>query len=678
VADLFRERWHKNTVNRVAAFKILACLAIATLAISSAVALTWIPLLKTVEWKIYDLEFRQLSNAFHASQEIVMVQIDDLSLARMAENDFGRFPWPRDTYTVLLDYFERARPRVITFDILFLEEDKSQVGEKTGRVADQELVEATRRLGNVVHAVEVNDTYAFRPQEVGVQEYELGMDIEEHRSVKLPFPALAKASSFLGSSFMVLDRDGPIRRAVPFVRQGNRFYPSLSVATAMVALDLDPAGIRMDTAGLHLGDTLIPLIAVDQEYVERIRARHILVPYRGSAYADEHRTITTYRSYRFWDLFLSELQLRNGHKPEVDPVIFKNKIVFIGTTAAGLHELFQTPFGEEGKMAGMQIHASVVDGILSNSFIRPGTLVASVVLLLISTLLVSMIGVYSGFWWSLLATATVGFVDMTIVAGAFRNGVWLPIVPTTLAILFSQFSCVAYKYFVEDRAKREVRSLFSRYVSPAVVNALIADPSKARLGGERREMTVLFADIRGFTTMSEAARAEDVLQQLNEFFTQMVELLFKHHGTLDKFVGDMIMALFNAPLDDPDHSDHAVQMGLAMLDGLDRLNQGWQAQGKPTLDIGIGINTGEMIVGNVGSEKTLSYTVIGDNVNLGARLESLNKEYHSHIIISDSTLAQLKGHYPTRSLGSVKVKGKTCAIDIYEVCRSGEELRNRS
>jgi len=151
----------------------------------------------------------------------------------------------------------------------------------------------------------------------------------------------------------------------------------------------------------------------------------------------------------------------------------------------------------------------------------------------------------------------------------------------------------------------------------------------------------------------------------------------KHHGTLDKFVGDMIMAFFNAPLDDPNHSDHAVQMGLAMLEELDKLNHRWCTQGKPKLDIGVGINTGEMIVGNVGSEKTLSYTVIGDNVNLGARLESLNKEYNSHIIISEFTLAKLKGQYHTRSLGSVKVKGKARAIDVYEVCRSGEESRPR-
>ena len=178
--------------------------------------------------------------------------------------------------------------------------------------------------------------------------------------------------------------------------------------------------------------------------------------------------------------------------------------------------------------------------------------------------------------------------------------------------------------------------------------------------------------------MSEASRAEDVLLQLNEFFTQMVELLFEHHGTLDKFVGDMIMAFFNAPLDDPNHADQAVKMGLAMLEELDKLNQAWRAQGKPELDVGVGINTGEMIVGNVGSEKTLSYTVIGDNVNLGARLESLNKEYNSHVIISEFTLAKLKGQYHTRSLGPVMVKGKTRTIDIYEVCRSEEELRHRS
>jgi adenylate cyclase len=231
---------------------------------------------------------------------------------------------------------------------------------------------------------------------------------------------------------------------------------------------------------------------------------------------------------------------------------------------------------------------------------------------------------------------------------------------------------------VEDRAKRQVKSLFSRYVSPAVVKELIEDPSRARLGGQRREMTVLFSDIRGFTTFSEAGKPEDVIRQLNEYFSRMVELLFQHHGTLDKFVGDMIMGLFNAPVLDPDHVDHAAQMALAMIAELGALNRRWTSEGRPTFDIGIGLNTGDMIVGNVGSERTLSYTVIGDNVNLASRLESLNKQYQSHIIISEATRGRLKGSYFIRPLGKVRVKGKTIDVEIFEVCVSQEELDRKN
>jgi adenylate cyclase len=188
-------------------------------------------------------------------------------------------------------------------------------------------------------------------------------------------------------------------------------------------------------------------------------------------------------------------------------------------------------------------------------------------------------------------------------------------------------------------------------------------------------MTVLFSDIRGFTTFSESRDPEDVIRQLNEYFSRMVELLFEHKGTLDKFVGDMIMGLFNAPVREPDHADNAVRMGLAMLGELKVLNERWGKEGRPALDIGVGINTGDVIVGNVGSERTLSYTVIGDNVNLGSRLESLNKEFGSHIIISEFTRNRLRGDYFIRPLGKVKVKGKNREVAIFEVCVSEEELR---
>lgn len=207
-----------------------------------------------------------------------------------------------------------------------VERDKSAEGP----ARDQDFVEATRGLGNVIHAIEVDDTVNRTPKSSIAQGYQLSTEVEEHSSIKLPFNSLAKASRMMGSTFMALDADGPVRRLVPFVRQGSTYYPVLAIATAMVALNLQPADIRLDAAGLHLGDRLIPLMEVRPEYAERIRTRHMLVNYRGPAYADPERKTTTYRSYRFCDVYLSELQIEAGEKPSVDPQVFRDKIVFAG------------------------------------------------------------------------------------------------------------------------------------------------------------------------------------------------------------------------------------------------------------------------------------------------------------------------------------------------------------
>ena len=212
-----------------------------------------------------------------------------------------------------------------------------------------------------------------------------------------------------------------------------------------------------------------------------------------------------------------------------------------------------------------------------------------------------------------------------------------------------------------------MKRLFGQYVSRDVYDQLVTNPALARLGGHRRQMTVLFSDIRGFTSVSEKGEPEDIVQTLNEYFTRMVDIVFKHKGTLDKFVGDMVMALFGAPLDDEDHAEHAVDAALEMIDELGKLNEGWIAQGRPPLDIGIGINTGPMIAGNIGSEAIMSYTVIGDAVNLGSRLESLNKQYSTRIIISDATRSALPDRYILKPLGEVVVKGKTRPVAIFEV-----------
>jgi adenylate cyclase len=232
-----------------------------------------------------------------------------------------------------------------------------------------------------------------------------------------------------------------------------------------------------------------------------------------------------------------------------------------------------------------------------------------------------------------------------------------------LALFFG----TAYQYFIEGREKRKVSKLFGRYVSKDVYSHLMSNPDLAELGGKRREMTVLFSDIRGFTSVTERGNPEELVRQLNEYFTRMVDIVFKHRGTVDKFVGDMVMALFSAPVDDTDHAQHAVEAAIEMVRELRELNKGWAARGMAQLDIGVGVNSGDMIAGNIGSSSIMSYTVIGDNVNLGSRLESLNKEYKTRIIISDATRARLTGEFDIRPLGDVIVKGKSKAVQIFEI-----------
>jgi adenylate cyclase len=259
-------------------------------------------------------------------------------------------------------------------------------------------------------------------------------------------------------------------------------------------------------------------------------------------------------------------------------------------------------------------------------------------------------------------------VAWTVIAVlTLHSGTWLNTVQPLSAIGLALLTGTAYRYFVEDYEKRVVKKLFGRYVSKDVFEQLMAHPEHAELGGKRREMSVLFSDIRGFTTVTEKGNAEALVNQLNEYFSRMVEIVFRHKGTVDKFVGDMVMALYGAPVDDRDHAEHAVATALEMVRELGELNNKWAEQGMPQLDIGIGINSGDMIAGNIGSASIMSYTVIGDNVNLGARLESLNKDYGSRIIISDASRTRLTGNYDIRPLGDVVVKGKTKPVAIFEV-----------
>jgi adenylate cyclase len=306
--------------------------------------------------------------------------------------------------------------------------------------------------------------------------------------------------------------------------------------------------------------------------------------------------------------------------------------------------------------------------VLSHLFIRPASGGALVAAALLGAVLTGLMSAALPFAAAAGGAAALAALWTGFSLYAFDRGLWLAMAQPVLAVSVALFAGTAYRYFVEDAERRKVSRLFSRYVSRDVYKQLLEDPGRAELGGARREMSVLFSDIRGFTAVTERGDPEALVAQLNEYFSRMVRIVFEHGGTVDKFVGDMVMALFAAPVDDPEHAEHAVAAAVDMVRELGELNRKWMAEGRPALDLGIGINSGEMIAGNIGSSAIMSYTVIGDNVNLGARLESLNKEYRTRVIISDATRARLKGSYDLRPLGDVVVKGKTRPVAIYEVC----------
>ncbi len=574
---------------------------------------------------------------------------------------------------MLVDYLARAPAKVIAYDVDFAEPDTRRgfdFGSDTwsGAESDRALVDSVRTAGSVILLADA--TYEAQAGEsAGIPDDGYRLDepgIIERRVVFPPFAALASAASGLGHNLFMLDPDGPIRHTIPFVRTGGRALPSLGLAAALRVAGIRPSAVRLDGRLLHLGDRVMPL---EWRHVGSVQGVTSflwgLIDFHGPALLDDLKT-HTYPTYSFYDLEYSEEQILAGVKPNIDPALFRDKIVFVGVTASGLYDVFETPFSH-GRMPGIQVHAAVADDLLSGRFLWPASTGVRFATVVAFGLLIGAAATLVPAWWATGATVLATALFVWASTRLFASGYWLNLSQPVLTGAFALFGGVGYQYFVEGREKRKMKKLFGQYVSPDVYHELVSHPELARLGGQRREMTVLFSDIRGFTTVSEHGQPEDIVHLLNEYFTRMVKIVFEHKGTLDKFVGDMVMALFGAPLDDPDHADHAVETALDMIEALGRLNAKWRAEGRPAIEIGIGINTGPMIAGNIGSAQIMSYTVIGDAVNLGSRLESLNKQYGTRIIISDATRQRLTGRYDVRPLGEIVVKGKTQPVTIFEL-----------
>jgi len=662
--------------------KLLAGLAIGLGSAALVLGIAWAGWLETAELKTYDWRTRTLvhwrlaRNQPLVRPDIVLVEITDASVRDLAPF-VGRWPWPRALQAMLVDYISRGKPKVIALDLTFLEPERAskyeflERGEITSAQSDRDFAEAVRRAGNVIVLADAVDAGiedgTLDQAEWAAPPYRLGPAIEERPVVTLPYPELASAASGLAHNFIALDPDGPARRFPPFIRQGERYMPLLGVAAALAAGGYRPEEVVLEGTSIRVRDRSIPLVPVKVADAKQPGRYHyqqtMLINYRAPRLVAGQ---TAFPTYEAGTLLKSLGQVETGEAPEIPADVFRDKVVFVGIGFSGLVDVFQTPFGA-GSLRGIQLHASVADSILSDRFLRPGSWPTAVAATVASALVIGLMSAALPFSAAAIGTAALVVAWSLIALAAFDRGVWLVMAQPVLATALALFAGTAYRYFVEDAEKRRVSRLFGRFVSRDVYKQLMANPGLAELGGGRREMTVLFSDLRGFTSITEKGQPEELVEQLNEYFTRMVDVVFRNGGTVDKFVGDMVMALFGAPLDDPDHADHAVTAAVEMVQELKVLNERWLGEGRVLLDIGVGINSGGMIAGNIGSSAIMAYTVIGDNVNLASRLESLNKDYHTRIIISEATRSRLRKSYAARPLGGVVVKGKTQPVDIFEV-----------
>jgi len=655
-------------------------LGAATAAIVLAVAAS-ADLLNRYELTTYDWRMRLAEDPAGVNKNIAFVEINDVSIRDLQDNFHMRWPWPRVAIGLVVEFLRRAPATVVAVDVAFPEHDFVEQysfddpnDKWSGSNSDANLAENVRKSGNIVllaDAVYEGAVGSAKDQNAAAWKgspYQAGRLAEPRPLVLPPYQSLTNGATALGHNFLARDPDGIARSMSPFIVSDGKQLPSLGVAAALIAGGFKPSDVAAEGDSLRIGDRQIPMV---HHRVGDHEQWAMLINWRAPALVKNAagELDRPYPSYNFGQLFIAEQAILSGKKPSIDPSVFKDKIVFIGLTASGLLDVLDTPVSTDvsGAMPGIQLHASMADSILANRFITPPSTKSRLASVFVIALAIGLLSAFLPF--AAAATASVAILGgwTALSVFAFKDGRWLNLVQPLAAGGLTLFFGTAYQYFVEGREKRKVSKLFGRYVSKDVYAQLMDNPDQATLGGRRREMSVLFSDIRGFTTVTEKGEPEALVHQLNEYFTRMVDVVFRHGGTVDKFVGDMVMALFGAPLDDPRHAENAVATAVDMIHELGELNRAWAAKGLKQLDIGIGVNSGDMIAGNIGSSSIMSYTVIGDNVNLGSRLESLNKEYKTRIIISDATRARLEGQYDMRPLGDVIVKGKSTPVAIFEI-----------
>lgn len=611
------------------------------------ILLSLTPLLEKSELTSIDLRFK-LRGPRKASPEVTIIFIEDRDIKAI-----GCWPWTRDYYATLIQVLKESGVKAIGFDILFL--DPSEHPE-----CDNLLVQTTKNAGNVYHTFFFELSQFKLPGEEGklpakerLEKFSLptpsgSRQFYHSSSASLPIENLAYAAKGLGMINLPPDNDGTSRRIPLFIKSGERLYPTLGLALACEELDVPLKSLKV----------------LPGKYVILPNKIKIPIDKKGCMLINFPGDIQEFPAYSFVQVLQSYLQLKKGEKPIVPLSELKGKVVLIGYVATGTVDLRSTPVSAKYPMVG--VHASVVSNILKGNFLRQVKRPINFLVLLFLGLLLGIIIQRVNALKGILLTLGIAFAYFFLACWLFKSsGIWIALVSPLLLIFLAYLAIILYRFIFESREKMRIKSLFSRYTAPEIINKLLASPGEITLGGEKKELTILFADIRGFTKISENLEPEKVVEILNEALTIMVKAIFKYRGTLDKFIGDCVMAVFGAPLSQPNHAEAAIRTAVEIQEEIKRIERKWLALIGRKIEAGIAINTGEVIIGNIGSPERMDYTAIGDAVNLTARLEEIAAE--GEIVISGNTYSLVKNLVDCQKMEPITVRGKKNPIAVYKV-----------
>ncbi len=654
-----------KTINKIR-FLIIAGILISLISIF----LYEFGLFEKLELVGFDIRTKLLRMKAQPSQDIEVILIDETSL-KMMNPVAGRWPWPRSIHADVIDFLRIAGARAIIFDILFTENEK--VYGRPGNVlsyGDTRLVESTIEAGNVYHAVQI-----FRdiPDEYNIDilnkplpdDFVKRFSIpqvsiihkKDNNNFAIPFRELYMASKNTGVVEFSPDKDGVYRRVHPLRFYQGNYFPVISLSPLLDILK----PITIKEKGRNL------LIETENETIK--------IPLMDDGtYLINH--YGDFKPYSMSGIIASIQKLKRGEIENlpISPEEFHEKIVFIGASAVGVEDLKPTPIAP--RTPGVLLHSSIYSNIVKRDFlVWVNKHLTMAIITILTFITITTLLFIRRFTTRLIIASLIPFIYILLSLSIFTKNIVIEVVPHLFTWIISTTSTLAFLVMTEEKDKRLIKSRFERYVSPATLIEVIDHSGRDIISrkGQRKYLTILFTDIEGFTSISERLSPEEVIELLNTFFSRMVDIIFKNNGTVDKFMGDALMAFWGAPLEAKNHPEMATLTAMEMIDAINDVNKELSSKNLPFIKAGIGINTGEVVLGNIGSRERLDYTAIGDSVNLASRLQSLTRFYGLPIIISEMTMLNIKEKIPLRIIDRVRVKGKTEPVNIYEPLRDSPQ-----